>query len=217
MKPVTDWRPRDAWVFAGWAFLYNCLSAIFEIVLAIDFPKLGHFLGKQAISSTIFVFNLCVFCAISIFQAKIKSFSEFKAAFDLSKPREADLLVSMGIGVLLQFGGIMLFGGHLSNIHTPHSLDIKKIPSLFSPFLEEPPMRAFVYNSFRNSYSIGISVLFTTVIALFFHTQILRSLYQFVGISVLNVTLCLIKERKLSLWNCIACHFVFNAIFVGMA
>ena len=203
-------------MFVGLTILYVFLFAIINLALVVVFPTWASFLHVPVVSSAFTVFNLAIFCGISIFLGKIKSFPEFKSAFDLIKPHETDVLAAVAIGVVLQFAGISLFGVGLSHLHSTHSLEIKKLPALFAPFFEEPAMRGFVYKAFRSSYGISISMSLVVLISLIFHTQVYGSLYQFVGIVALNVTLCFVKEKRLSLWNCIACHFAFNAVFVGI-
>ncbi|HWF17760.1 MAG TPA: CPBP family intramembrane glutamic endopeptidase [Verrucomicrobiae bacterium] len=215
MSSAQHWRPRDAWLFAGFAIIYAFLSAIVIVAPAMVFPSWEGLLRARIISSAFFVFNLCVFLGISVFLSRVKSLSEFKSAFDLTKPRETDVLMSIGIGILLQFTGIFLFG-NLSHLHPTRSFQYDFVPALLVPFFEEPAMRGFVYKSFRNAYGVVPSMLLVVAISLVFHTQVYSSVYRFVMISALNAILCLLKEKRFSLWNCIACHLAFNAVYVGI-
>ena len=216
MSNTPHWRPRDGWIFTGLGVLFAILFASGNFALGLEFQVWFGFLRLPAVIVTLFIFNLAVVCGISIFLSQVKSFADFKLDFDLTKPRETELLAAVAIGVGLQYALIFVFAGNFSHLHLAHSFNFKKLPALFSPFLEEIPMRGFVYKAFRNAYGIPLSVCLTVVINLIFHTQIYGSAYQFVGITTLNTVLCLIKEKRPNLWNCIACHFAFNAIFFGI-
>lgn len=203
-------------MFAGLTVLYAVMFALGCLALESIFPPTNHWLHVAKVRSALFVFNLAVYCGLAVFVAGIKSFAEFKSVFDLTKPRAMEVLAALAIGAALQFGGIILFSGGLSHLHAAHSLEFKKLPAVFAPFMEEPAMRGFAYKAFRNSYGVAASVGFVVVISWISHPEVCGSSYRFVMISAVNAALCLIKERRASLWNCIACHFAFNAVYVGI-
>jgi membrane protease YdiL (CAAX protease family) len=86
------------------------------------------------------------------------------------------------------------------------------------PFVEESIMRGFFYRAFRGSYSVAVSTLLVVAIALATHwTQDYRSWVALIALGAGNVLFCFLRERSDGLWDCILCHFVYNATVVWAA
>jgi len=83
---------------------------------------------------------------------------------------------------------------------------------LVGPVFEEIIMRGFLYRAFRESYGIILSVSTMVLVTTLTHWGVMTaSLWMFLLLAVLQAILCLILEKTRNLWNCIACHFVYNA------
>ncbi len=73
-------------------------------------------------------------------------------------------------------------------------------------------MRGFFYRAFRGSYPIILSTgLILGITALTHWGQVHRSGFAALAIGALAVFQCYLRERTGNLWDCIICHFVFNA------
>jgi len=86
-------------------------------------------------------------------------------------------------------------------------------------------MRGFLYRAFRGSYGRALSTALVICFHTYFHWGLVsRSLYTLVYLSLLQVLLCMTRERTGNVWNCILCHSAYNAAvgvnwatyFIGM-
>ena len=212
-----NWRPRDAWFFAGLTFVISQLLVGVLFALAFAFPSFPKFVRTQFAQAALSVLGLILILGVSLVFAKIKSQKDFVSAFNLTRPQEKEILIAVAIGFLIQFVGIFTVSGDFSHLQLAHTFKPWMIAVLLAPFFEEPAMRGFAYKAFRNSYSITVSICFVVAIALVFHFgQVYHSLHNCAVIAALNVALCLLRERHSSLWSCIACHFAFNFVYVGI-
>ncbi len=86
---------------------------------------------------------------------------------------------------------------------------------LGAPIFEEIIMRGFLYRTFREHYGTALSVSIIVVVAMLTHPGVLQaSPWLFGVLAVSQATLCLVLEKTGSIWNCIACHFAYNATVV---
>jgi membrane protease YdiL (CAAX protease family) len=216
MNIADTWRPRDAWLFVALAVGYCVVFAIIEFATLIIFPSLRHLLHAPIVSALLFIFNLAVMCALSLFLARVRTTREFVVAFGFTRPKEREILGAVAIGVLFQLAWINFLGSGLSHIELDRSFQVSSVVVLLGPLFEELAIRGFIYRAFRNSYSVAASVLFVVLISAVFHTQYYQSALKMGGIAMLNLILCLIKERHSTTWSCIACHFVFNATYASI-
>lgn len=78
--------------------------------------------------------------------------------------------------------------------------------------IEEIIMRGFLYRAFRAAYGAILSVLAIVLVATLAHPGVMTASPRiFLLLGVLQVTLCVILEKTDNLWNCIACHVLYNA------
>jgi len=86
---------------------------------------------------------------------------------------------------------------------------------LIGPIFEEAIMRGFLYRAFRKTYGITLSVSIIVLAAMLTHPGVMKaSPWLFLFLGVVQAVLCLILEKTGNLWNCIACHFAYNATVV---
>jgi len=91
---------------------------------------------------------------------------------------------------------------------------------LFAPFFEETVYRGFVYKAFRGSYGMRLSTGIVVAWTANTHwNQYSVSWMAALDLSVLTGVQCYLREKSDSIWDCVACHFVYNAslLFVGSA
>jgi membrane protease YdiL (CAAX protease family) len=215
--PNEQWRSRQAWLFVFLTFVITQVISGGLLLLAINFSQIARFLQSPIGSALVSVAGLIFLLAITLLVAKVSRISQFKLAFAFVHPSEKELLVSIGLGIFLQCAGIYFSSGDLTHLRLSHSISVGTLVVLLAPFFEEPAMRGFLFKAFRNSYPLIPSIGLTTGASLLFHWgEIYHSFDALIVISLLNIVLCLIRERTRSLWNCVACHLAFNSIFAAI-
>lgn len=81
------------------------------------------------------------------------------------------------------------------------------------PVLEEMVMRGFLYQAFRKGYGAPMSVASLVFIGTLTHWKVATaSVWYFLMLALLQVTICLAFEKTRNLWNCIAIHVAYNAV-----
>jgi membrane protease YdiL (CAAX protease family) len=87
---------------------------------------------------------------------------------------------------------------------------------LLGPVFEEIIMRGFLYRAFRKNYGPTLSISVITLAAMLTHPSIMASsALLFLFLAAFQAFLCLILEKTGNLWDCIACHCVYNATVVS--
>jgi membrane protease YdiL (CAAX protease family) len=87
---------------------------------------------------------------------------------------------------------------------------------LVGPIFEEIIMRGFLYRAFRKSYGISQSISAIVLVATLTHWGVMTaSLWTFSLLAILQVVLCIILEKTRNLWNCIACHIIYNGTLIS--
>jgi membrane protease YdiL (CAAX protease family) len=85
------------------------------------------------------------------------------------------------------------------------------------PFYEEAALRGFLYDAFRGSYRVFPSICLIVCFSGYLHWHsITASLYTFACLAALWTLLCIVKERTGSLWDCLLCHAVYNAVGINL-
>jgi len=77
-------------------------------LFAIHYSQFTRFLQSSVGSALVSIAGLILLLAIALWVAKIRKIDEFKSAFALVRPSEKELLVSIGLGIFLQYAGIFL-------------------------------------------------------------------------------------------------------------
>lgn len=82
-----------------------------------------------------------------------------------------------------------------------------------SAFAEEVAIRGFVYKAFRGNYGILLSTALIVGWEIFAHWQIAsHSVFNFCNYCLFAILVCIIREKTRSIWNCIFCHAIGNAV-----
>jgi membrane protease YdiL (CAAX protease family) len=84
--------------------------------------------------------------------------------------------------------------------------------TLLGPFTEEVMMRGVLYRAFRANLGIFPSTALILGVHAYFHFGLIaHAPLAWPILILLNIILCLLREKTPSLWNCILCHSVYNA------
>ncbi len=217
------WSARDAWKCLGMLVVFELLVALVRGAVGVSFPSFAawsHSGAGHLAASTIY-FSVDVL--VVLYFARTESFDSFLKAFGLGAPPSAYVWFAVVVTLAIRVSSHLLIAGGLAKGATSTSLwgfahtigperYLYLAPALMAPFAEELYMRGFFYRAFRSSYSAGVSVLLIVALTALTHwSQYHRSLVAVAAISGLTVLQCFLRERTGNLWDCIICHFVFNA------
>lgn len=104
--------------------------------------------------------------------------------------------------------------GHWTYTCPSQPLAVRLLPGL-SALYEEIIVRGFMYRAFRRSYGVFPSTLSILALSELLHIFVFRSLGDVIVFTITSILLCQVRERSLSLWNCVLGHAVWNAVAVG--
>lgn len=225
--PEYQWRARDAWKCLGVIF---CLGFIFSVVRHFEyliFPAFSRSGFGYAWHSLEY---LGIGLLVAAYFARTETLATFWKGFGLN--RRPTHHAWFGIVMAL----VIRFIGYFALVHRwgtgVHDYDITAFrntpgferffflmpPVIFAPLLEESVNRGFLYKAFRGSYSVPTSMILIVGWTCFTHwSQYSRSWIADVDLSALTIVQCYLREKSRSLWDCILCHFTFNAslLFIG--
>jgi|SRR5215831_7743054 len=86
------------------------------------------------------------------------------------------------------------------------------------PFYEEVALRGFLYSAFRRGYGTPLSTLIVVCMSAYLHWRsISQSVFTSACLLSLWVLLCVIRERTVSLWNCLVSHAAYNAFSMHLS
>jgi membrane protease YdiL (CAAX protease family) len=219
--PAYQWSARDAWKCIG------ILFCLWFIVLLVD-----HFLflispifyrsGMGYAFRSLLRYTLELLTAV--YFARTETLKTFWEGFGLD--RKPTNYVWFGMVMAL----IIRCVGHFILIHKwgngVHNYDLTLFRNtigfqrffflfpliIFAPLFEEPIYRGFLYKAFRGSYSVIPSTVLIIGWVCFTHRpQFAASWIAAIDLSALTIVQCYLREKSRSLWDCILCHFVFNA------
>jgi membrane protease YdiL (CAAX protease family) len=83
---------------------------------------------------------------------------------------------------------------------------------LVAPCTEELLVRGFLYRAWRRSHGVLVSTCLVLCLHFVSHySTVTRSVFVLLCLDAVEVTLCQIRERTKSTWNCVLCHSAYNA------
>ena len=152
----------------------------------------------------------------------VKSLRVFGEHFGFLAPRPHAFITAMLFGGAI--GASVLYMAK-NSLLSPHNrlaegLGINNviylnIILLLAPFWEEVIIRGYLYKAFRQEYSVAETICCILAITVVAHNSLMRSApFGGCALLILNIILSLFREKEKSIWNCIICHFVYNAICV---
>ena len=96
-----------------------------------------------------------------------------------------------------------------------HRMFFMLSPLVLAPVFEEIVNRGFLYKAFRASFAVAGSILIMVAWTLWTHYGRWRqSWIAVVNYTAWTVLQCYLREKSPSLWDCIICHCVSNAVIL---
>jgi membrane protease YdiL (CAAX protease family) len=87
------------------------------------------------------------------------------------------------------------------------------LATLTAPLVEEMIYRGVIYSAFQRAFGVGLSIVtVSTLFALVHVAQYWNNIGVILAVSILSLTLTLVRARTGRLLPCVALHFVFNGI-----
>ena len=222
--PDYQWSARDAWKCVG---IIVCLEVVLETsFLALDSHFLGFHWWYKSGFGYFFIEALyyAIYLLVAAYFARTETLATFWKGFGLD--RKPSKYVWSGIAAALVircFGHFMLvhgWGNGVTNhdiIGFRHTIGPERylflVPGiLLAPLFEESINRGFLYKAFRGSYPVGISMVLLVAWTAGTHGPYYsQSWLAAFDLSLLTLVQCYLREKSDSLWDCILCHFAFNA------
>lgn len=221
LYPDYQWRARDAWKCIG---IMLCLGVVLFAVnhgvylLSRPFYRSGF--GDVSRSLLHYGVELLT---VAYF-ARTQTLAAFWKGFGLGQKPTNHVWFGIVMVLIIRTSGHYMIVHHWgSGVHNYEIAEFRKtmgwerflflVPIVvFAPLFEEPVYRGFLYKAFRGSFGIIVSMFFIMVWVCNTHwSQYSQSWIAGVDITAFNIVLCYLRERSPSLWDCIICHFVFNA------
>jgi membrane protease YdiL (CAAX protease family) len=223
--PDYQWSAKDAWRCLGMLVVFETLLGF--LYIAMDWNIHGFYewrehspFGRLVVAVVFFGVGLLT----AAYFARTDTLASFWQGFGLDrKPSE---YVSYGLVAAL----ILRFLGHFALTHgwgkgvanpeihaflngTGQNRFLFLVPLLvFAPLCEEAFNRGFIYKAFRGSYSMVVSIVILLAWNALTHwNQYSHSYVAAIDLSMITIVLCYLREKSDSLWDCILCHFTFNA------
>ena len=214
---------KDAWKCLGMFILFEFIIVELWRGIEILVPAFRHFSGTGAGHFVFCLIHFMVQILNVLYFARTETRQTFANAFGLLKGPSSYAWFAVAMALVIRtVGHLAVKNGFSRGVTTTslwgftHFSGIERIlylaPALLAPFAEEMYMRGFFYRAFRGSYSVFASTLLILAITAGTHwTQVHRSWIAAVDIGALTIVQCFLRERTGNLWDCIICHFVFNA------
>jgi membrane protease YdiL (CAAX protease family) len=219
--PDYKWRARDGW---------KCIGII--VCLGIILTGAGHFIYLNAPSfyrsGHGYVFRDLLQYAVellaAVYFARTETFKTFLHAFGLDQRPTNLVWLGITMALIIRFTGHFMYMHHWGNgvynyniSSFRHTIGYERFLFLmplvfFAPIFEEPIYRGFLYKAFRGSHKVIVSMILIIAWTCFTHWQYYsESWIAAVDLSTLTIVQCYLREKSGSLWDCILCHFAFNA------
>lgn len=222
--PDYKWSSADAWKYLGLIVVFEFVIGTIISALKINFPDFRRwcFGGFSYFFIDVSYFAIYVFTAA--YFARTVTLASFSMGMGLNRKISKYALLGLAAAIALNFFGALMIthkwgtGVHNHDVMAfKHTSGVEKyfflIPTLLlAPIFEELTNRGFLYKAFRGSYPLGFSMTLIMMWTAATHwSQYSHSLLAAFILSLLTLVQCYIREKSGSLWDCIVCHFAFNA------
>jgi membrane protease YdiL (CAAX protease family) len=219
--PNYRWSARDAWKCIG---IIICLSIVLEAIdyiAYLNFPIFFRsgwgFACRRILLFATWVLPACYF-------ARTETLAAVWKAFGLNCKPTNLAWFGMTMAIILRLvSHFMLIHGWGKGVYNPEFASFRNTigyqrwlfqlsPLVLAPILEEAVNRGFLYKAFRGSHSVIVSTILIMGWVCFTHWPYYSvSWLAALNLSALTIVQCYLREKSASLWDCILCHFVFNA------
>ena len=219
-SPDYKWSARDAWKCIGTLICLEFVLLAMNHAVYLAFPTFYQsgigFACRRVLLFAVWVTTACYF-------ARTETLAAVLNAFGLDhKPTN---LVWFGVtaAVLLRLvSHFVLIHGWSKGVHNYEFTSFKNTigyerwlfqlsPVILAPIFEESVNRGFLYKAFRGSHSVVAGVILILGWVCYTHWSQYSVSWIAVNISLITIVQCYLREKSLSLWDCILCHFAFNA------
>jgi membrane protease YdiL (CAAX protease family) len=222
--PEYQWSARDAWKFFGMIIVFYLVLGFVGGSLYFLFPPLRVWSRSPFGVIAMRVIEAGLWILTAAYFARTESVASFCKAVSLDrKPSNYvwfGIVAALAIRLVSHFVFVLqLAKGSYTNYDlwafketSGPGRYLYLLPLLTAPFWEEAVVRGFFYKAFRGSYSIpAATTLIVAWTALTHWDQYRSSSWAAIALSALTILQCYLREKSDSLWDCICCHFAFNA------
>jgi len=219
--PDYKWSARDAWKCVGMLFLFGFILFGINRLFYSFFPIFWRS-GLGFFSESVLHYGVGLL--VAAYFARTETLATFLKGFSLDlKPSD---YVSYGLVMALIiriFGHFMVVHGWGKGVYNYDLASFRNtigferyfflLPLLIlAPICEEIIYRGFLYKAFRGSYPVAASMILIVGWICYTHwSQYSVSWIAALDLSTLTIVQCYLREKSASLWDCILCHFAFNA------
>lgn len=210
------------WFYLAAVFGSQLVALVIVATFWEFFPTFRHWVDTPFGTFSVTVFGgLAAFFVVMLFSA---SRLDFLSLFEFQSIRQGLRYFAPGAGFVLGLAGVFLTRIRMEHFADNYPLmrPFMDLPGpqkyllvillLIGPIFEEIIMRGFLYRAFRKNYGITLSVSIIVLSAMLTHPGVMASsAWLFLFLGTFQAILCLILEKTGNLWNCIACHCVYNA------
>jgi membrane protease YdiL (CAAX protease family) len=223
--PDYQWRAKDAWKCIGMIILLT------ELVLPAGYYTLDSYFP---IFDHALFFRICrrlllfsIWTVTACYFARTETLAAVKKAFGLDHKPTNLIWFGLAMTLAIRFATHFMFvlhwgrGAYNDDLYAiRNTTGFQKIffqlsPLVLAPIFEEIVDRGFLYKAFRASFSVAVSVLIMIGWTLWTHYPYWReSWIAALYYSAWTVLQCYLREKSPSLWDCIICHFVSNAVLL---
>ncbi len=219
--PDYQWLARDAWKCVGMLFLFGFVLFAVNRVFFSFFPifwKSGFGYFSES------VLHYAVELLVAAYFARTESLATFWKGFGIDHKPSDYVWFGIVAALTIRFcGHFMMVHGWGKGVYNYDLTSFRKtigferyfflLPLLIlAPICEESIYRGFLYKAFRGSYPVVVSILLIVAWTANTHWRYFsHSWIAALDLSVLTIVQCYLREKSASLWDCIICHFAFNA------
>lgn len=218
---ASPWRP---WLYAVALFGSQLAALIAIIGISTCFSKSRSWFATPAGTFSITILSGFTALGTVIYFSHLRSLKDILKLFEFENIRRGFNCFAIAAGFVLGVTGIWLTRIDIPDLAGTYSLTkpfvfeaqsakiLLMILFVVGAIIEEIIMRGFLYRAFRAAYGAILSVLAIVLVATLAHPGVMTASPRiFLLLGVLQVTLCVILEKTDNLWNCIACHVLYNA------
>jgi len=228
--PDYQWSAKDAWKCLGMISVLTLMTGlILGIIIFALHPSASAWQSWKTNGYYYCLKSILSYAALllpTVFFARTKTFATFASGFGLDCKISNYAWFGVTVALIIRCHGHFYGWGNISSYDM---ISFKNTASfdryfflvplvLLAPFFEEVVARGFLYKAFRGSYSMEICMALIVALTIITHwPQCHHSPSATVDLSVLTVVQCYLREKSVSLWDCILSHFAFNASLLGVA
>src|ERR1022692_3577668 len=225
--PDYQWSARDAWKCIGMIFVFGfpllAVNRLFHSYFSSFWKSgFGYFLSS--------VLHCAVELLIAAYFARTETLATFWKGFGLD--RKPSDFVWFGVLMALTircFGHFIMVHGWGNGVYNydlvsfGNTIGIERFFYIFpmlilAPVFEESIYRGFLYKAFRGSYPVAVSMFLVVAWTANTHWRYYaHSWTAALDLSALTIVQCHLREKSNSLWDCILCHFAYNASVLSVS